>query len=390
MSRTLLLALAGLLSWNGVIQVGADRLSEKKYFAWIKGKRIGLITNHTGVGSRLEATADQLAARTDVALTTLFAPEHGLSGAAQAGERVPSSQTVYSLYGENRAPTPAMLEQVGVLLYDIQDVGVRFYTYISTLYESMKAAAAKEIPFIVLDRPNPLGGVAVQGPVLEPGYESFVGIFPLPIRYGMTAGELAQMMNHEAELGCDLRVVPIKGWKRSRWWDETGLQWVSPSPNMPSPETAAVYPGQCLVEGTNLSEGRGTTHPFELVGAPWLDSRRLCDALNGLRLAEVRFRPQAFTPTFSKYQGEVCQGLQLHVYDRRRFDPVLTTLQILDQILALHPQEFRFEAATFDRLAGNSWIREALSRREPVDSVVRRWAPGLKEFRTKREKYLLY
>ena len=223
----------------GQVRVGTDRLFEEPYWNWIQGKRVGLITNPTGVDSRLEATMDLLAQHPDVQLVALFAPEHGLLAQAQAEEAIATYGNVYSLYGETQAPTSEMLKGVEVLLYDIQDVGVRFYTYISTMFLSMKAATEQGIPFIVLDRPNPIDGSRVEGPVLQPGYESFVGIYALPIRYGMTAGELARLLNQETNLGCDLKVVPLEGWQRQQWYDQTGLKWISPSPNMSTVNTAS-------------------------------------------------------------------------------------------------------------------------------------------------------
>ncbi len=379
-----------LLLFCNAIKLGSDRLYEKKYFEWIKGKRVGLITNATGVDSQLRLTADRLRTETGIELVALFAPEHGLSGAAQAGDSVTSTATVYSLYGDTPGPTPEMLQNVDVLVFDIQDVGVRFYTYLSTLFESMKSAARDHKPFIVLDRPNPVTGRRTAGPILEPGYESFVGIFKMPIRYGMTVGELASLMNTEAAIGCDLKVVPLKGWKRSRWYDETKLQWVLPSPNIPTVETAVVYPGLCLIEGTNLSEGRGTTKPFELVGAPWLDSVRLARSLNNLGLKGVYFRPQAFTPTFSKHKGEVCQGIQVHVLDRDEFEPLAAVLHLCALIMRQHPAEFQFLESHFDRLAGSCRVREELLRGDSADEIARGWAPDLKAFDTVRKKHLLY
>jgi len=387
--RLFMFALIFLICFNGTVRVGADRLFEKKYFQWIKGKRVGLVTNPTGVDSRLELTADRLAAQPDTTLTTLFAPEHGLSGAAQAGEQVTSTATIYSLYGQNPGPTAEMLANVDVLVYDIQDVGVRFYTYLSTLYETMRSAAAKGIPLIVLDRPNPIDARRVQGVMLESGRESFVGIYRIPIRYGMTIGELAQLMNAEAHLRCDLRVVPVKGWKRSHWFDKTRLQWILPSPNMPTLSTATVYPGTCLIEGTNLSEGRGTTRPFELIGAPWLDSKRVAESLNRLGLKGVYFRPQAFTPTFSKYKDQLCQGIQLHVLDRDDFQPIEATLHIVEQVMKLQPGSLEFNNG-FDRLTGTSQVREALLKGDSVAAIEKSWEPELKDFMKIRKKYLLY
>ena len=372
------------------VETGADRLFEASYFRWIEGKRVGLITNPSGVDSRLVPTVDLLTKQSGVELVALFGPEHGLDGQAQAGESVSSNPAASSLYGKTRSLTPDMLQNVDVLLYDIQDVGARFYTYISTLFESMKTAAQTGIPLVVLDRPNPIDATRVEGPVLESGYESFVGIYPLPIRYGLTVGELAMLFNHEAHIGCDLRIVPIQGWKRSQWYEQTDLHWILPSPNMPRITTAAVYPGLGLIEGTNLSEGRGTTLPFELMGAPWFNSRKLTDQLNQMKLGGVHFRPQAFTPTFSKYKGELCRGIQVHILDRDLFQPLPVVLHILAKVLKSHPGKLQFKEKAFDRLAGNSWIREGLLRGQSVDEIVKRWQPSLEEFKQKREKYLLY
>lgn len=394
-SRNRLLGLALVFFLSGVlggepVRTGADRIFDAPYFDWIKGKRVGLITNPTGVNANLEATKDLLAHHPAVDLVALFAPEHGIDGREQAGDRVGTYGNVYSLYGEERSPSAEHLKKMDVLLYDLQDVGARFYTYISSLFLSMRAAAAQGIPFIVLDRPVPIGGSRVEGPMLRSGFESFVGIYNMPIRYGMTPGELAAMFNQEAGLKCDLRVVPLQGWKRGQWYDETGLQWISPSPNMATLTTAALYPGLCLIEGTNVSEGRGTTHPFELVGAPWLDNRGLVTNLNLLKLPGVRFRPQDFTPAFSKHEGSLCRGIQVHVTDRKSFQPVVVALHLLQMLLRLHPDNFAFREQHFDRLAGNAWIRESLTRGQQVEEIVRRWQPDLRKFSKQRQRYLRY
>lgn len=377
-------------SLGGRIRLGADQVLEEPYLSWIRGKRLGLITNQTGVNSQLTPTADLLARHSEVQLTTLFAPEHGLTGSVQAGEAVKSGPAFYSLYGEHRAPTPEMLQNVDVLVFDIQDVGARFYTYISTLLECMRAASLRQIPFMVLDRPNPVDGIRVEGPVLEQGFESFVGIHRLPIRHGMTVGELAGLMREELKLEMVLWVVPLQNWDRRRTWEATGLEWIAPSPNIPTPRTAEVYPGTCLIEGTNLSEGRGTTRPFELVGAPWLAARPLTGILNSYQLPGVHFRVQPFTPMFSKYAGVECQGIQIHVLDPARFRPIETTLYLLREILNMHPDEVEFRDEAFDRLAGNSWIRRMLLETRAPDAVADRWGDDLEAFRQTREKHLLY
>jgi uncharacterized protein YbbC (DUF1343 family) len=374
----------------GRVRTGTDQILQEPYLSWIKGKRIGLITNPTGVNGRLEPLIQLLGNRRDIQLTTLFGPEHGIEGGLQAGQKVADSRNVFSLYGDHRAPTAAMLAEVDVLVYDIQDIGVRFYTFISTLYECMKAAAEQKIAFVVLDRPNPLGGIRIEGPVLEKGFESFLGIYPIPIRYGMTAGELALFLCSETGLDLDLKVVPLCGWDRSQWFNETGLEWLAPSPNIPTLKTAALYPGFCLIEGTNLSEGRGTTQPFELVGAPWLKAVELARRLNSLQLAGTRFRPQSFTPFFSKYKGERCQGIQIHVLDRTLFKPIPAALHFLRETIRLHPDELEFRSAHFDRLAGNRWIRTRLLQGASVGSIVAQWKRSLDDFKAKRNQYLLY
>lgn len=381
---------AGSLRAKLPVRVGADRILEEPFVSWFRGKRVGLITNQTGLDSGRVSTIDGFRASQEFQLVALFGPEHGLTGAAQAGEKVESRMDVYSLYGEHRAPSPEMLRNVDVLVYDIQDVGARFYTYISTMFESMKAAARHEIPFVVLDRPNPIGGDAVAGPVLEEGFQSFVGAFSIPVRYGMTAGELARMLREQDQISVDLRVVPMENWQRGDWYDRTGLLWVPPSPNMPTLETATVYPGMCWIEGTNLSEGRGTTRPFELIGAPWMDAAAIADSLNRQGLPGVFFRQQEFTPTFSKFAGESAHGLQIHVLDRDAFDPFRTVLTLLAEVRSRHPDEFEFRATAFDRLAGNSWVRQMLTSGESPDRIIERWEPELTRFRSIRMRHLIY
>ena len=362
----------------------------------IRGKRVGLITNPTGVDRELVSDVDLLAHTPDVHLVALFGPEHGIRGAHQAGasvglDRDPATGLlVYSLYGKTRRPTPAMLKGVDVLVFDIQAVGARFYTYLYTMADAMKAAAAAQIPIIVLDRPNPIGGVAVQGPVLDPEFASFVGEYPIPLRYGMTIGELAGLFNGEFHIGADLTVVKMRGWTRSMYYDDTPLQFVMPSPNMPTETTVLVYPGMGLVEGTNVSEGRGTTRPFELIGAPWIDAEQLSRALNGKHLDGVRFRPVHFTPTFSKYEGKSCNGIEVHVMDRDTFNPVVVGLTVIATIHDLYPHQFAFNASDFDRLVGNDWIRKGIETGVSVPEMQRRWQAGLSQFEKVRQKYLLY
>ena len=362
----------------------------------VHGKNVGLITNPTGVNRELVSDVDLLAHTPGVHLVALFGPEHGIRGAQQAGASVGSGRDpitglpVYSLYGKTRQPTPAMLKGVDVLVFDIQAVGARFYTYLYTMADAMKAAAAARIPIIVLDRPNPIGGTKVQGPVLDPKYASFVGEYPIPLRYGMTIGELAEFFNNQFHIGADLTVVKMRGWERSMYYDDTPLQFVMPSPNMPTETTALVYPGMGLAEGTNVSEGRGTTRPFEIVGAPWIDAEKLSRVLNDKHLAGVRFRPVHFTPTFSKYEGKPCNGVEVHVMDRDAFNPVVVGLNVIATVHDLYPRQFAFNASDFDRLVGNDWVRRDIEKGVPVSEMQRRWKADLSQFEKVRLKYLLY
>ncbi|SDP29974.1 exo-beta-N-acetylmuramidase NamZ family protein [Halobacillus aidingensis] len=368
----------------------------------IEGKNVGLITNPTGVDQNLNSIVDLLHNDEDVNLTALYGPEHGVRGSAQAGEYVDfyidekTGVPVYSLYGKTRKPTPEMLEDIDVLLFDIQDVGTRFYTYIYTMAYAMEAAQENDIPFIVLDRPNPLGGEKVEGPVLDEDYKSFVGNYPIPLRHGMTVGELAKLFNEEFEIGADLTVVEMQGWKRGMNYDETGLEFVAPSPNMPTVDTAFVYPGAALIEGTNVSEGRGTTKPFELIGAPFINSTDLAAEMNAYNLPGVRFRAASFTPSFSKHAGELTHGVQIHVIDREEFNAVETGVYLVKTIHDMYPEDFEFRAENsagvsfFDLLVGNGWIREAIENGESVEDMKDRWEDGLKDFNKVRKHYLLY
>jgi len=362
--------------------------------------RVGLITNPTGVTRDLTSTIDAFHRDPGIELAAIFGPEHGARGDAQDAMPVESyvdpatGVPVHSLYGGTRRPTAEMLEGVDSLIFDIQDVGARFYTYASTLTYTIEAAAEEGIPLIVLDRPNPINGIEVEGKILDPRFASFVGLHPIPIRHGMSIGELARLIN--AGIGAGLRVVEMEGWRRGMWFDETGLPWVQPSPNIPTLETAAVYPGTCLFEGTNVSEGRGTTRPFETIGAPWIDAARWAEALNVLGLSGVTFRPCYFTPTLSKYAGERCGGVQVHPLDPNAFRPVETSLHMIASALDLWPDGFEWLAPTydgrrhFDLLAGTDEIRESLSRGVSVEEIVASWRDELRSFLELRAGYLLY
>ncbi|ALX49669.1 exo-beta-N-acetylmuramidase NamZ domain-containing protein [Lentibacillus amyloliquefaciens] len=383
------------------VKLGVDVLLEDK-IDMLEGKNVGLITNPTGVDQELNSIVDTLHNHDDVNLVSLYGPEHGVRGSAQAGEYVEfyidekTGLPVYSLYGETRKPTPEMLEDVDTLLFDIQDVGTRFYTYIYTMAYAMEAAAENDIEFVVLDRPNPLGGEKVEGPVLEPDYSSFVGMYPIPLRHGMTVGELAKLFNEEFDIGADLEVVEMEGWDRSMTYDETGLEFVMPSPNMPTLDTASVYPGAALIEGTNVSEGRGTTKPFELIGAPFINSTELAANLNEQSLNGVQFRAASFTPQFSKHSGELSHGVEIHVKDKEAYEPVETGVTIVKTIHDMYPEDFAFREENsegisfFDNLIGNGWVRDKIENGDSVDDIVNTWQPELNEFKETREDYLLY
>jgi uncharacterized protein YbbC (DUF1343 family) len=293
---------------------------------------------------------------------------------------------------EGKQVESGMMQSVDVMVFDLQDVGTRVYTYIATMAYAMQACADAHIPFIVLDRPNPISGATIEGPILEyPKHSSFIGLYPIPLRHGLTAGELARLFNAKFLTNkVDLTVVPMENWTRSEWFDETSLPWVLPSPNLPTLASATVYPGQVILEGTDLSEGRGTTKPFEFFGAPWIDGFVLAKKLNELNLPGVKFREVYFTPTFSKFAGTNCGGCQIHVTDRNQFRSIATTLNILSVIKQLYGDKLHFHAEYFDKVLGTSSVREALERGEPVDKIVAGFQPGLKDFEKLRKPYLLY
>ncbi|MFT0802810.1 DUF1343 domain-containing protein [Bacillus swezeyi] len=377
------------------VSPGIEMLMHKK--SLLKGKKVGLITNPTGVNSDLTSSIDLLYQDPNIELTALFGPEHGVRGDAQAGDEVESyidektGLPVYSLYGETKKPTPEMLKNIDVLLFDIQDVGTRFYTYIYTMAYAMEAAKEHDIPFIVLDRPNPQSGTKVEGPVLDPDYSSFVGRYPIPLIHGMTAGELAKLFNQEFDIGADLTVIKMKGWKRQMFFEDTGIPFVLPSPNMPTADTSIVYPGTGLIEGTNISEGRGTTKPFELIGAPYMKSTELAEKLNNLKLPGVRFRAASFTPTFSKHQNKLCHGVELYVTNRSAFKPVKTGLSIIKTVHDLYPKDFEFlPSGNFNRLIGNGWVKKMIEHGESIENIVKKYEAEQKQFMNTRKKYLLY
>ena len=376
---------------NAKIQTGIDVLVAKK-FAPLADLRVGLITNHSGLDTAGRRTIDLLAKARKVKLAAIFAPEHGLWGTAE--EKVSSTiepatgLPVYSLYGEVNRPTEKVLEGIDALVFDIQDAGVRFYTYITTMGYAMEAAAKKEIPFYVLDRPNPINGSIVQGPILTKDLLSFVGYFPMPVRHGMTVGELAQMFNAEYKIGAKLHVIKMLGYERTDWYDETGLLWVNPSPNLRTLTEATLYPGVAMVEAANVSVGRGTATPFELLGAPWMNGRDIAAYLNKRRIQGVRFIPVQFTPNGNRFQNQRCQGVQIILLDRQALDSPALGVEIASALYRLYPRDFKLDKIL--PLVGCYEVLQAIKGAQDPQSIVLNWQDPLTDFRQLRAKYLLY
>ena len=372
----------------------------------VAGKRVGVVCNPASIDAAFRHTADRLARDPDVTVAALFGPQHGFRSDLQdnmietphvndARRQVP----IYSLYSETREPTAEMLRGLDVLVIDLQDGGTRVYTYVYTMANCLRAAARHGVPVVVCDRPNPIGGDAVEGNLLQPQYASFVGQFPIPLRHGMTIGEIARLFNEEFGIGASLHVVPLEGWQRSMYHDETGLPWIIPSPNIPTLDSAIVYPGAVLFEGTRLSEGRGTTRPFELIGAPWIDGDRLADAMNARGLPGVFFRPVFFEPTFQKHARETCGGCQLHVRDRAAFRPVRTAVELMAEFRRQDPAryawreppyEYEADKQPIDILYGSDRLRTTLDAGGDVAALVASWAPDEEAFKRTRNKYLMY
>jgi len=385
------------------VVTGSERLLESGQLA---GRRVGIVCNPASIDGELRHVADRLAADVRIRLAAIFGPQHGFRSDVQENmietghgrdeiRRVP----VYSLYSETREPTAEMLCDLDVLVIDLQDVGTRIYTYIYTMANCLRAARRHGVKAIVCDRPNPIGGVAVEGPMLEHGFESFVGLYPIPMRHGMTIGEIARLFNEHFDIGADLEVVTMEGWKRGMYSDATGLPWVLPSPNIPTVDSAVVYPGTVLFEGTNVSEGRGTTRPFELVGAPWVIAEPFADAMNRLELPGVRFRPALFEPTFHKHAKTSCGGAQIHVLDRDTFRAVETGVALVGAFRAADtkrflwrepPYEYEHDKLPIDILAGSSALREQIDAGTPARDIARGWERGVADFEKIRRRFLLY
>ena len=363
----------------------------------LRGKRVGLITNHSGIDRARNTDIDLIAEHRDLKLVALLAPEHGIRGTTMDGEKIPdevdpkTGVPIYSLYlAEDRGPTPAMLRDVDVLVYDLQEVGGRTWTYVSTMALSMQAAKRKGIPFVVLDRPNPIGGEIVEGAVLDPKFKSFVGMYPIPARHGMTVGELAQLFNQRFGIGADLIVVRTANWRRSQWQDQTGLPWINPSPNLRSLAALSSYPGSVYFEGTTLTEGRGTDRPFEQIGAPWLNAVEVARVMNEKRLPGIRF--EAITmpvlPTAAKHKGLTIPAIRFAITDRQAYRPVRTSLLLIDEIRRQHPTDFKW-TGTIDRLTGSDKVRLAIEGGR-LPALLEEWDREAAEFRESSKPFHMY
>ena len=384
---------------------GIERLLQS-HRELVAGQRVGLVCNPASVDAKLRHSADRLFEDPEIRLTAIFGPQHGFRSDLQDnmietphGKDSRRNVPVFSLYSETREPTADMLRDLDVLVIDLQDVGTRVYTYVYTMANCMRAAARHGVRVVVCDRPNPVGGDAIEGATLQPQWTSFVGQFPIPLRHGMTIGELARLFNETFGLGATLDVVPLEGWRRSMYFDETRLPWVIPSPNIPTLDTAVVYPGAVLFEGTMLSEGRGTTRPFELIGAPWIDGDRLSDAMNARELPGVHFRSVFFEPTFQKHARETCGGCQPHVTDRQAFLPVRTAVELIEEFRKQNPSrfawrqppyEYELEKQPIDLLYGNDRLRATIDNGQDMNALVASWRLEEDAFRRLREPFLLY
>lgn len=387
------------------VKLGLEKILDEKV-ASLKGMRVGLVCNPASVNHQFQHAADLFYENEQINLTALFGPQHGIRGDVQDNmietSHIVDSQTeipIYSLYSETREPTEEMLSSIDALVFDLQDVGCRVYTFIYTMAMCMRACAKYGKKMFVLDRPNPINGIDIEGNLLEAGHESFVGMYPIPMRHGLTVGELAKLFNSDFELHCDLEIVTMDNWKREDYYDETDAPWVMPSPNMPTVDTSVVFPATVYLEGTQVSEGRGTTRPFEIVGAPFINALEFSDALTSLELAGVIFRPTNFLPTFQKFANEGCGGVFLHVTDREVFEPVITGLAIIKTVFDLYikdfkwknpPYEYVYDRNPFDVIAGTTKIRESFEQRKSIKEIKSSWQTDLQEFSKTREKYFLY
>ena len=389
-----------------MVHTGLERVL-KLWPKQLKGARVGLLVHPASVNRKTIHAIDLFKKTNKIALKALFGPQHGIRGETQDNmiewEGFRDRQTglpIHSLYGHTRKPGPEMLQNIDTIVIDLQDVGARYYTFIWTMDLCMQACEAMRKSIVVLDRPNPIGGLRTEGPVLNTAFTSFVGLRPLPVRHGMTIGETGNYLRNEYYPDLDFHVIPMEGWRRKMWFDETGLPWIMPSPNMPTPDTALVYPGMCLLEGTNLSEGRGTTRPFELFGAPFIEPDMLATHLKNYKLRGVTFRPLWFQPTFQKHAGKLCGGAQIHVTERNTFLPFKTVVAILKAIHDLYPKHFAWKQPPYeyetrklpiDILAGTDRLRKEIEQEEKLDRMETWWEEECMEFNRKiRKRYLLY
>ncbi len=373
------------------VQNGIDALAARD-FRELRGSRVGLITNHTGADRQRNPTIDLLHESSEVKLVALFSPEHGIRGKLDQsriddGTDEKTGLPIYSLYGKTRVPLPQQMKGLDAMVFDIQDIGCRFYTYISTMGGAMEAAAKEGLEFFVLDRVNPIGGVVVEGPVMT-SKRDFVGWHPIPVRHGMTVGELAKMFQSELKIDGELTVIAVKGWRRAMWFDETGLPWINPSPNMRSLAQATLYPGVGLVETTNVSVGRGTDTPFEVVGAPWIDDIEFAAALNDAGLPGVRFVPIRFTPDASKFKGEECRGVNIFLTDRDACPAVDIGITLALTLRKLHPNDWQVDK--FYRLLKHDATLEAVKRGDSLQAIKASWRQDLKAFERRRKMFLIY
>jgi uncharacterized protein YbbC (DUF1343 family) len=385
--------------------LGLEKLLNEE-LSRLRGARLGLICNQSSVNHQLRHAADLLHEHRDAKLTTLFGPQHGIRGdvqdnmveTAHAFDSV-TGVPIYSLYSETREPTEEMLSNTDVLVFDMQDIGCRIYTFVYTLANCMRAAKKYGRRVIVCDRPNPINGVSVEGTILEPEFASFVGQYPIATRHAMTVGELARMFNDKFAINCDLEIIRMDGWSREQWLDETDAPWVIPSPNMPTLETATVFPGTVHLEGTQMSEGRGTTRPFELIGAPYIEASEYARQLNAIGFAGVYFRACGFQPTFQKHAGRTCGGVQIHVTNRDEFEPVIVgaaTVKIAHDMYTEHfkwkepPYEYVFDKNPFDVIAGTDKLRISIEQQESLEQIKQSWQEALENFKRERESFLLY
>jgi uncharacterized protein YbbC (DUF1343 family) len=381
---------------NGVVRPGLEVFLDNVPPEF-RGKRVGLITNHSALDRARTPAIDLIARHKDLRLVALFAPEHGIRGDAAAGAKIDDETDaktgvpIYSLYkSEDRGPTAGMVKDVDVLVYDLQEVGGRTWTYVSTMALSMQLAAARKLPFVVLDRPNPIGGEIVEGALLDPKFKSFVGMYPIPARHGMTVGELATLFNQRYGIGASLTVVRAANWRRSQWQDDTGLPWINPSPNLRSLAALQNYPGSVYFEGTNLTEGRGTDRPFEQIGAPWLDAARVAAAMNGKGLPGIRFEAitMSVAPAAAKFPGQTIPAIRFAVADRQAYRPVRTMLLLIDEIRRRHPGDFAW-GKSIDRLTGSDQVRLAIDAGR-LPALLEAWDREAAEFASSRRPYLLY